>query len=64
MKQVVVLGEMNDKDVVIEKGIDPGTVLYVEIPAKANNFRISGEELIDIIQERANTDRTMYSANF
>ncbi|MGI6323336.1 MAG: efflux RND transporter periplasmic adaptor subunit [Bacteroidales bacterium] len=64
VKQVVVLGEMNDKDVVIEKGIDPGTVLYVEIPAKANNFRISGEELIDIIQERANTDRTMYSANF
>ncbi len=61
VKQVVVLGEMNDKDVVIEKGIDPGTIMYIETPAKAENFRISGEELIDIIQERANANRAMYS---
>ncbi len=63
VKQVVVLGEMNDKDVVIERGIDPGTVMYIETPEKADNFRISGEELIDIIQERANANRTMYGVN-
>jgi len=61
VKQVVVLGEMNDKDVIIEKGIEPGTVLYIETPEKADGFRISGEELIDIIKERENAKKILYS---
>jgi len=60
VKQVVVLGEMNDKDVIIEKGIDPGTIMYIETPEKADNFRISGEELIDIINERENAKKALY----
>lgn len=60
VKQVVVLGEMNDKDVVIEKGIDPGTIMYLETPEKADSFRISGEELINIINEREKAKKELY----
>ena len=60
VKQVVVLGEMNDKDVVIEKGIEPGTIMYLETPEKADSFRISGEELINIINERENAKKELY----
>jgi multidrug efflux pump subunit AcrA (membrane-fusion protein) len=62
VKQVVVLGEMNDKDVIIEKGIDPGTIMYIETPEKAEGFRISGEEFIDIINKRESAKKELYGA--
>ena len=51
-KQVVVLGESNENNVVIEKGLLPGTQIYLSTPAKPDNFKLVGEELVTIIKER------------
>jgi HlyD family secretion protein len=50
LKQVVIPGESNDKETVIEKGLKAGTVLYLEIPEAADKFRLAGEELIEVIR--------------
>jgi len=52
LKQVVVLGETNDKETVIEKGIEPGTIVYLAAPEKSDEFKLAGEELINIIKDR------------
>jgi HlyD family secretion protein len=52
IKQIVVLGESNEKNVLIEKGLEAGTLLYVNNPEKPENFRLSGEELIPVIKQR------------
>lgn len=46
LKQVVILGESNDEDIVIKQGIKPGTHLYISVPEKPDKFRLSGSELI------------------
>ena len=51
-RQVVVLGESNENNVVIEQGLQPGTKIYLSTPAKAENFKLVGEELISVIKER------------
>ena len=61
LKQVVVLGESNDRETVIEKGVEPGTVLYLATPPEMKNFRLAGEELIKIIRDR---QREKHAMNF
>jgi multidrug efflux pump subunit AcrA (membrane-fusion protein) len=51
-KQIVVTGEANDKNIIIEQGLKPGTEVYLSRPENAGKFRISGEELIPVIRER------------
>jgi multidrug efflux pump subunit AcrA (membrane-fusion protein) len=46
-KQAVALGESNDKEVIIEKGLKPGTEIYLTVPEKPEKFKYSGEELIE-----------------
>ena len=62
VRQVVVLGESNDKEVIVEQGLEPGTSLYLTLPDKPEKFRIAGEELIKIIKEREN-DKRMLNGN-
>ncbi|MFH0843474.1 MAG: efflux RND transporter periplasmic adaptor subunit [Bacteroidota bacterium] len=45
VRQIVIPGKANDKEIVIEKGVRPGMVLYREIPVDADKFRLAGEEL-------------------
>jgi hypothetical protein len=56
-KQIVVVGESNEKNVVIEQGLEAGSQVYVIPPENPENFRISGEELIPITRERNNARR-------
>src|SRR5450759_82565 len=51
-RQVVVLGESNENNVVIEQGLQPGTQIYINTPAKAENFKLVGEELVSVIKDR------------
>lgn len=51
-KQIVLLGESNENDVVVEQGIEPGTELYLSTPEKPEKFTLAGEDLIPIIRER------------
>jgi hypothetical protein len=51
-RQIVVLGESNENNVVIEQGIQPNVQVYLSSPAKAESFKLVGEELIAVIKER------------
>ncbi|MFN8240508.1 MAG: HlyD family efflux transporter periplasmic adaptor subunit [Bacteroidales bacterium] len=51
-KKVVLLGESNDKNIIIKKGIDEGTNVYIVVPPNAENFRRTGEELIPEIRSQ------------
>ncbi|MBW6501994.1 MAG: efflux RND transporter periplasmic adaptor subunit [Bacteroidales bacterium] len=44
-KQIVKLGDFNDKHIVIEQGIEAGTSIYTMIPENAESFRIVGANL-------------------
>ncbi len=50
-RQVVILGEANDKEIIIKKGLKPGTSLYIQMPANPDRFRLAGEDLIKEMQE-------------
>jgi len=56
-KQIVVLGESNENNVVIEQGLEEGTSLYLNTPEEPESFKFSGEELIPVIKERAKTKK-------
>jgi HlyD family secretion protein len=45
-KQIVVLGEANEKNIVIEKGLKAGTTIYLVPPAEPEKFRLVGQDLI------------------
>jgi len=51
-KQVVLLGESNEKNIIIEKGLEPSTMLYLNNPEKPEKFKLAGEDLIPILKER------------
>jgi hypothetical protein len=51
-RQIVILGESNDKNIIIEKGLDPGTRIWLSVPDKADKYRLAGTELIPDIKER------------
>ncbi|MGD0341092.1 MAG: efflux RND transporter periplasmic adaptor subunit [Bacteroidales bacterium] len=51
-RQVVLLGKSNDKEIIIEKGLKPGTEIYVAEPSDKSRFRMAGEELIKDLRER------------
>jgi hypothetical protein len=52
-REVVVLGESNENNVIIEQGLEPATQIYLSTPEKPENFKLVGEELIPVIRERA-----------
>lgn len=51
-RQVVLLGAMNEKNVIIEKGLEPGSRIYLNNPEKSEKFKLSGEEIIPLLKER------------
>jgi hypothetical protein len=51
-RQVVVLGESNENNVVVEKGLDAGVPLYLSTPAEPGDFKLVGQELISVIKEK------------
>src|SRR5664280_1418497 len=51
-KQVVVLGESNENNVVVEQGLKPGVPVYLNTPEKPENYKLVGQELISVIKER------------
>ena len=51
-KQIVLLGESNEKNIIIEKGLKPGETLYLNRPEKPEKFKLSGAELIPVLKER------------
>jgi len=52
-KQVVILGESNENEIVVEQGLSAGDKVHVSIPENSTLWKMTGEELIPIIKERA-----------
>jgi HlyD family secretion protein len=50
-KRIVLLGEANEKDVIVEKGLEEGAVIHITTPKDADKFRITGKELIPEIRK-------------
>ena len=51
-RQVVVLGESNENDIIVEQGLKQGEKLYLSIPSDGDNFKLQGEELVAAIKDR------------
>jgi hypothetical protein len=56
-KQIVVLGESNENSVIVEQGLDESAVLFLSTPENPDNFKLAGQELIDVNKERARLRR-------
>lgn len=52
-RQIVILGESNDKDIIVEQGLDHGTSVWLSTPEKSWKFSLAGDEYISVIRERA-----------
>lgn len=51
-KQVVVLGESNENNIVVEMGLNKGDRLYLSIPSNPESMAYTGLELVEEIQRR------------
>jgi len=51
-RQVVVLGESNENNVVVEQGMEPGVQFYLSTPASPEKFKMVGLDLITVIKAR------------
>ncbi len=51
-KKVVLLGETNENQIVVEQGLEAGDKIYISIPEKSETWKMTGEDLIPIIKER------------
>jgi hypothetical protein len=57
-KQIVVLGESNENMIIVEQGINPGDILYLNTPEDPENFnKIVGEDLIAVIKEKIRAEK-------
>lgn len=50
-KQIVLLGESNEKNVIVKQGLEAGTTIFLIPPDKYSNFKVRGENLISLIKE-------------
>jgi HlyD family secretion protein len=51
-KHIVLLGESNDKYTIVEKGLEPGSQIYLIPPEKPEDFKLTGKELIPLIRAK------------
>jgi HlyD family secretion protein len=51
-KKIVLLGKSNEKNVIVEQGLDAGNIIYLIPPQESQNFKLVGENLIPIIKDR------------
>ena len=51
-KQIVVLGESNENNVIIEQGLAEGVQIFLSTPPDTEKFKLAGEELISVIKEK------------
>ncbi len=60
-KKIVILGDFNEKQIIVEKGLEPSDEIYLIPPQDTKKFRFEGEDLIPEIRERQRLKREMNS---
>jgi hypothetical protein len=56
-KQIVVTGASNENFIIIEQGLKEGDEIYLSLPENRDKFKLVGEELITVLQERERLKR-------
>lgn len=56
-KQIVVTGASNENFIIIEQGLKEGDEVYLSLPENRDKFKLAGEELIPVLQERERLKR-------
>ncbi len=51
-KSVVLLGESNENEVIVEQGLEAGDKILLSTPDKPEEYKLIGEELIPVFKER------------
>ncbi|MCK4698677.1 MAG: hypothetical protein KAT38_00005, partial [Bacteroidales bacterium] len=57
VKQVVVLGPSNENEVIIEHGLKVGNEIFLTVPDDKDNYKLRGEDLIEIIEKKKEQKR-------
>jgi len=52
-KQVVILGESNENEIIVEQGLEENDKILLTLPENTEKFKLQGEELIAVIHEKA-----------
>ncbi len=60
-KKIVVLGDFNEKQIVVEQGLEPSDEIYLIAPENSENFRTVGKDLIPVVREREKIRRAELS---
>jgi len=56
-KQIVVLGESNENEIIVEMGLEEGAKVLLSIPEDPEKFALRGEEFLEIIAQREEQKR-------
>ncbi len=56
-RQVVVLGASNENEVIVEQGLKHKESVYLSLPENAENFKLAGNDLIEVIKSREREKR-------
>jgi HlyD family secretion protein len=51
-RQVVVLGESNENQIIVEQGLDEGDKLLLSVPENQEDYRFAGLELVQAIRQK------------
>ncbi len=51
-RQVVVLGDANENEIIVEAGLDEGDKVLLSVPQNAEQMRFTGIELLKVIREK------------
>jgi len=57
IKQIVVLGDANENEIIVEKGLEEGDRIYLSIPEGLEHMKMAGQDLIPLIREKARQKR-------
>ncbi|MCU0461537.1 MAG: efflux RND transporter periplasmic adaptor subunit [Bacteroidales bacterium] len=57
-RQIVVPGESNENHIIVEQGIEPGALIYLNTPEEPEKFnKLLGEDLIAVIREKEKAEK-------
>lgn len=56
-KQIVVLGESNENEIIVEQGLEEGDKILLSYPAEPEKFSLRGQELMEIIAQKREQKR-------
>jgi HlyD family secretion protein len=57
-RQVVILGAMNEKNIIVERGLEQGSLIYLNNPENPEKFKLLGEELIPLLKQQEELRRS------